>query len=343
MGFIMKDFLKNIAVFVIFAILMAFAVEWILRLLPDAADSRYHSIFAYREKSGGYYTLVPGKTAKVNGVLYSVNPEGFRDKSYPALPQKGYYRIIGIGDSVMFGLGLDIQDCFLKQMESNLNRMGLPFKVEALDFGVSGINSDAGIERFLSSGINFKPHHVIIQMLLDDFRLTHVSEETKNIGIIGMVKEFLKQHFFASYFMVKKSLKQYRIMKTLPESSSLDTYLTTIYKEQSEDFLFTKKRFVELNDVCKKNKSHLTILIFPYLKTYEGKYKFRDYHDKWREFFDKNNIDYIDLIDYLKESELEGYRLNPNDMMHPNKKASQDIGTALSLEIGERIRNYRFK
>ena len=75
MGFIMKDFLKNIAVFVIFAILMAFAVEWILRLLPDAADSRYHSIFAYREKSGGYYTLVPGKTAKVNGVLYSVNPE----------------------------------------------------------------------------------------------------------------------------------------------------------------------------------------------------------------------------------------------------------------------------
>ena len=53
------------------------------------------------------YELIPGlRDVVFRGHGLAVNPDGFRGPSYPHEPDADSFRIVGIGDSMMFGLSL---------------------------------------------------------------------------------------------------------------------------------------------------------------------------------------------------------------------------------------------
>ena len=51
------------------------------------------------------YELIPNSTYKFQNTLVKTNSQGFKDKDYPFKKGKNTKRIIGIGDSGMFGWG----------------------------------------------------------------------------------------------------------------------------------------------------------------------------------------------------------------------------------------------
>ncbi|MCC6725942.1 MAG: SGNH/GDSL hydrolase family protein [Saprospiraceae bacterium] len=87
------------------------------------------------------YELVPSSKFMFKGKPVEVSAQGFRDKEYPTEKPKQAKRLIGLGDSVMFGWGVDEPDCYLTQLENSLNEEQDSILYEVINTGVPGYNT----------------------------------------------------------------------------------------------------------------------------------------------------------------------------------------------------------
>ena len=58
-----------------------------------------------------------------------INKAGFRDYEYSVDKPQGVFRIVVLGDSLIFGLGVNLEDTFPKALERMLNKEGIKFEV----------------------------------------------------------------------------------------------------------------------------------------------------------------------------------------------------------------------
>ena len=138
------------------------------------------------------YELIPNSIYKFQDVVVETNDQGFRDKNYPSEKAKHTSRVIGLGDSVMFGWGVDEEDCFLSRLEQQLNEEGSK-KYEVINTAVPGYNSVMEIEvlktKFDLSQINY----VILNFVVNDFDLPNFIQRQPKYFTIK--KSFILQQF----------------------------------------------------------------------------------------------------------------------------------------------------
>jgi len=118
-------------------------------------------------------------------VLLNINQLGFRDeeeKNYAK--DKGKFRIVGIGDSVMMGQGVDFKDTYGEVLENELNRKsqksGMGIEFEFINLAVGGYNTTMEVETFFQKGISFNPDLVIISYVPNDFDLPNFIIKKEN-------------------------------------------------------------------------------------------------------------------------------------------------------------------
>ena len=120
--FITADF-KNmlLAAFTTFACL--FLVETAIRVWdPPSAKPNWVQI---HQPSPLYdWDLIPGATGTGGlGKKYRINAAGFReDMEYPLPKTEEAFRIMAIGDSFTFGMGVDLENTYSKQLERLLQK-----------------------------------------------------------------------------------------------------------------------------------------------------------------------------------------------------------------------------
>jgi lysophospholipase L1-like esterase len=112
------------------------------------------------------YELVPGSVAFEDNAWYRINQDGIRDRDYSRIKPKGTYRIAAVGDSCTFGLGLELENTWPKQLEREL-RTTNPH-VEVINFGVMGYNTPQEAERIQEKVLGYAPDLIIIGYSLND-------------------------------------------------------------------------------------------------------------------------------------------------------------------------------
>jgi len=118
-------------------------------------------------------------------ILLNINQMGFRDdeeKTYSK--NKGTFRILGIGDSVMMGLGVNFEDTYGEVLENELNRRSkedrLDVDFEFINLAVIGYNTTMEVETFFQKGLKFNPDLVIISYFRNDFDLPNFIIKKEN-------------------------------------------------------------------------------------------------------------------------------------------------------------------
>ncbi len=86
------------------------------------------------------YELIPSSKYLFQNVLVQTNSLGYRDQKYQPMKAKNKRRIVGLGDSVMFGWGVDEGACYLTQLENRLNQQD-SVVYEIINTGVPGYNT----------------------------------------------------------------------------------------------------------------------------------------------------------------------------------------------------------
>ncbi|MBI1784933.1 SGNH/GDSL hydrolase family protein [Candidatus Sumerlaeota bacterium] len=147
---------------------------------PDAPAVRDPSheltlpeIYTSSENPRILYRLRPSVTGIFQGVPYTSNVLGMREAEVNE-KTSGTLRVIGLGDSGMFGWRVAVEDTYLKLLEGELRRVwGKERKIEVLNGAVPGYNAVQEAELFHESLAKLRPDLVIVQYDLNDINLSH--------------------------------------------------------------------------------------------------------------------------------------------------------------------------
>ena len=117
------------------------------------------------------YELRPNIEVTHQGVIVKINSDGFRGKEYSDKKGPNVVRIVGIGDSNMFGWGVAQDKNFLAVMEQRLNKQ-YPGKIwEIVNTGTPGYNTFMKVEALRTRALKYKPDLVLLQHTINDLLL----------------------------------------------------------------------------------------------------------------------------------------------------------------------------
>jgi len=131
-----------------------------LRLGEIVQPSRYAAIV---------YELRPNVRGRFMGQPLLINARGLRDYEYSTHKEPGTFRIVGVGDSSLFGWGVRLEDSGLKVLERRLNERFRPQKFEVIDFAVPGYNTAMEAETFVRKCVDYAPDLVLLNFNTNDY------------------------------------------------------------------------------------------------------------------------------------------------------------------------------
>jgi lysophospholipase L1-like esterase len=242
--------------------------------------------------------------------IIQINSYGFRDYEYSLEKSANTYRIIALGDSHTFGLGVNLTDSYPKILERLLNERNDNRKYEVLNFGNPGANLVEKIEFLKEKGISFNPDLVILQWSSDD-RLNRTEWE-----------EFInsyKERYLTEHNLSKEMLDQLSYREIFSEAEKV--YIITKLMNDSPDRvrIVLEDEFKELEEITQKWGIKVIILFFQ---------TFPNEKPILKDIAEKYNWPTVDCDEYTRRE----YILDQKDP-HPNQLGHQLI----ALEIYKKL------
>lgn len=138
------------------------------------------------------YELIPSSTYHFKKTSVTTNKFGFRGKEFPIIKEEKTKRIIGLGDSVMFGWGIEQEDIYLSRLEAHLNKSD-SVHFEIINTGVPGYNTVMELatlkEKFDLEAVDL----VLLNFVPNDFDLPDFIRKKPDYW--GTKKSFILQQF----------------------------------------------------------------------------------------------------------------------------------------------------
>lgn len=127
------------------------------------------------------YELIPGLDTSFGGQPLRTNRDGMRaDRDYPRARPPNGVRIVGLGDSGMFGWNCAQDENYLAVLEQRLRARGDGVTYEALNLAVPGYNTQLEAEMLRSRGMAYRPDLVVVGWCANDFSLPFFLWEKQN-------------------------------------------------------------------------------------------------------------------------------------------------------------------
>jgi hypothetical protein len=165
------------------------------------------------------YRLRPGfqgrQTLGEFDVALTVSARGFREE--PASVRNDERRILGVGDSMTFGVGVAATETYLAVLEQRLRARSMP--VEVVNAGVPGYGTRQELEVFRRERAVLKPELVLVGFYplndphdnvtpypveRDGFLVSRDAAEAIQTGPLYQAKAFLRTHVHSYAFVVNR-------------------------------------------------------------------------------------------------------------------------------------------
>jgi len=109
---------------------------------------------------------VPGRTGRFRKEDFDtevrINSRGLRDRDYPHAKPEGVARIVVLGDSLVWGFGVQQEEVFTEVLERNFD------SVEVINGGVSGFATDQELIWLEEEGFRYEPDLVVVVLTGND-------------------------------------------------------------------------------------------------------------------------------------------------------------------------------
>ncbi|OGI44352.1 MAG: hypothetical protein A2150_04835 [Candidatus Muproteobacteria bacterium RBG_16_64_11] len=161
----MRFILLQIVIVVLLLEIIARAIDPLgVSYYPETA--RYFDTLVLEEPIG--YRNRPGLEDVFYGVPVKINAYGMRDREVGE-KISGEFRLLVLGDSVPFGIGVRYEDSFPHQIEMLLNeRYPNAGRFSALNLGVPSYNTEQELIQFKSLGLTLAPDAVMLLFSAND-------------------------------------------------------------------------------------------------------------------------------------------------------------------------------
>lgn len=259
-----KLFLFRLAAIFLGTLLVIVIVEMLARLFYQ--DPWYEKL-----------KKVQGRSEKYQ---YTRNKDRLRDVDYPITKPLDHRRILILGDSYTFGLGVpEDEDTFPEILETKLNQQMIHKaikKIEVLNGGISGSLPDHWLRLYKRMSGKFDPDVVLIVFFLRDGTSLKVHREFFNPILDEITKKNQRSLFWKYSFT-------YRLVKDLLDRSKISTHYTDNLKNaylgdtlQTQVWHVMQEHLLSIKSLAHKNSASVGFVIFPALVELNKSYPFMD-------------------------------------------------------------------
>ncbi|MBN1878841.1 hypothetical protein JW823_01925 [bacterium] len=294
------------------------------------------------------YELKPGGRSSIDSVENIISSQGLRDREYAIPKPTGIRRIIAIGDSVTYGLGVRAEDTFAKQLEAlfRTDDKSRGNKVEILNMGVNGYKTVQEVEHLKTSGLRFEPDIVLLTYNLNDpgdfsRELPYFNSwqnrkwTTESMSLPARFWARLTQYSELA-FMIEYRTLRLRLGKVVERKQALEQAQTESQENAREDrrrhydgyfHLYRNadamtalgRSLDELQQMSVNNGFQVVFAIFPLLMDFQD-YRWLDLHKQIMEMAEQRGFHTVDLLPALKSAVTSATELQRrhDDFEHPN-------------------------
>jgi hypothetical protein len=251
-----------------------------------------------------------------------LNSDGFRDKEFK-VKEAGVIRIGVIGDSFTQGHGIKKEEeRFSNILEKKLGE-ACQERVEVYNLGKGGWNTKEEVEYLLGEGRRFNFDGAILAYTLNDIT-ADATEGWPEFKVYGGNK-ILQTLILKSYFV---NFLYYRLAGMIENTSrEYDNWQKNLFLEK-EVWEIHKRHFEKLQDASRQGKFKLLVVIFPFMGQIGKDYGYMEVHKKLHDFFYKERIEFVDMIDDFLGTERKELIVNRYDA-HPNEEANSLVAEKL--------------
>jgi hypothetical protein len=158
---------------------------------PEMA--RYLDTLIVEEPIG--YRNKPGLIGNFFGTTVRINSHGMRDKEISQSTDPGTFRILFLGDSVPFGIGVEEEDSLPSQLERIANANAVTGEeYEVLNMGVPSYNTEQELIQLKTIGLDLKPDLVLLLFSRNDIEPKMWVLEKRS----GWIKDLIQRSYAGS-------------------------------------------------------------------------------------------------------------------------------------------------
>jgi lysophospholipase L1-like esterase len=117
------------------------------------------------------YELRPRLQVLYEGGRVTTNTHGFRGRELPVDKPPGAFRIVGLGDSYMFGQGVSDEETYLALLEASLGGRPSAREAQVINTAVPGYNTVMEVATLEAKGIAWRPDLVVLEVTGNDVDL----------------------------------------------------------------------------------------------------------------------------------------------------------------------------
>jgi len=336
--------MKNVLLLVGTIVFCLIIMEVAARIVYTKPGYGYPSeLFVEDEITGFRYN--PGTETWFLGALYNdvsirINEKGLRDEDHAYDKEEGKARIIGMGDSVVFGSGVPVEKTVLGELEDDL--LGRDYNVEVIKAGVNHFALDQYLYVYRDEMYKYNADVIVVGITLNDAEVTNISEAYARVR--GGVDE---DGFENMRIMVSKWCRicsfAYNLVEEVDEPSreaynkAYFNQIYTLWSEGSDEFERAKEVMDELRDAATVDGAKILFMIFPYTNQFsvQGGADKRMPQENILKFCKEEGLNCIDLMDVLDKENYKEYYLFM-DNVHLNERGHEVVAEKLVKELIDR-------
>lgn len=342
---------KEIILFAIVSVVSLAALEGVAKLVwqtpmggwygypPGLYEGHEKMGYVFKPNFKGYFPNPP-----FQNIAIEINSKGLRDIEHEYQKKGGTTRILGLGDSITFGSGVEFEDTYLRVLEKKLNENGHP--VEIIKTGVNSYDFDHQYAYYQEEGYKYEPNTVILGLFLNDIsEITPELIEKQKKEIEDLQKKeaqgiYLENPSFFDriktictlcdiahttiYSVSKKNEREYY---------NLAYFNNTLKKRWTEKWPNFQKKLLKLNKELSQKGVKLFIVIFPQTEQFAHSYGLTKFpQEQLKKMGETYNISVFDLLPYLDKPEYQTLYL-VGDGIHPNKAGHALVADILFEEL----------
>lgn len=282
-----------------------------------------------------YFGPYPGLLYK--DITVKINSKGVRGAEVNYENDRRKLRVLGLGDSITFGVGVNEEDTFLNKLENEFNAQN--YNVEVINASVASYQFEQIYNQFFIEGIKYDPDIVILGIALNDASPIDIKDLQKRYSdtnlfsslddfkfFIGRVCKVCKFTYLSAqniYFSLDNNAENYN-----------NKYFEQVYSYwRGENLNNFKKRLIEMNEYITENNKKLIVVVFPYTQQFKHSLNYgRLPQNEIKWIAKEHHIDYVDVLPYLDDEHYLDYYLL-GDNAHLSELGNEIVAQVLYLEL----------